>query len=659
MTEARQVRIRIVGVVIVAVFSALFARLWFLQVGGSNKVAAALQTNSVRTVHIPAPRGRIFDGKSPANVLADNAVINAITVRRSLVGTERAAVIGRLVVVLNPPGGVAAIQKALDDPRVSPYSSVPVATNVPFEQLAYVKEHQPDFPGVDAVSLMVRRYRTWGNGMPIAPQLVGYIGEINGNELKARKGQGYVLGDIVGKSGVEQSMEGDLHGVPGYDKLEVDNRGRVQRVVEHKDPVPGSDVYLTLDTNLQGIAQESLQQAMEQDRRVQDPALKDKGYFTFKAPAGSFVMLDARNGSVVAMASEPGYDPNEFVKGGGITTPAWKWLNDPAHSYPLTNRAIQGLYAPGSTFKPVTATAMLKAGIRSVNTPYNDMGFLKLPDNVFLNDHGQPYGLVNLPRALTLSSDAYFYSVGLAFWQSYYTRQPIANGLQDTAHAFGFGAPTRVMLADEAKGRIPDAAWKVAFNANNPDAKKKAEFSVWQPGDSILFATGQGDLLVTPVQLASAYMALANNGTRWVPRIVDHVTDYRGNLVRTIEPRENPRADRPPGAHDAIMEGLRGVAGDQKGTAYGAFQGFPLDRVPIAGKTGTAQVKGKEATSVFVAITNPDAPQYVATSFVEEAGYGAAVSAPVVRRVLTAAYQLSIGPPPPVQIDIAANQRGN
>jgi penicillin-binding protein 2 len=654
MSEGRQVRIGIVGVVIVALFSALFARLWFLQVGSSNKVAAAVQTNSVRTVHIPAPRGRILDSKG--NVMADSAVVNAITVRRNLVGKERATVLDRLVVVLNPPGGLAAIQKALDDPRVSPYSAVPVATDVPFDQLAYVKEHQANFPGVDAVSLTVRRYRTWGNAMALAPQLVGYVGEINGNELKTRKGQGYVLGDIVGKAGIEQSMDGDLRGAAGYDKLEVDNRGRVQRVVEHKDPTPGNDVHLTLDANLQGIAQESLQQAMEQDRRVQDPAIKDR-FQTFKAPAGSFVLLDARNGSVVAMASEPGYDPNVFI--GGIRTPTWKWLNDPAHAFPLTNRAIQGLYAPGSTFKVVTATAMLKAGIRSIDTPYNDTGSLKLPDREFFNDQKARYGTVNLPRALTVSSDAYFYSVGLAFWQAFYTKQPIANGLQDTARAFGFGAAAGVTLADEAKGRIPDVAWKVAFNANNPDPKAKAENSVWQPGDSILFATGQGDLLVTPVQLASAYMALANNGTRWVPRLVDHITDYRGTLVRTIEPRQNTRIDLPPGAHDAIMAGLRNVAGDPKGTAYNAFLGFPLDRVPLAGKTGTAQVQGKEATSVFAAITNPATPEFVATSFVEEAGYGAAVSAPVVRRVLTAAYGLSPGPLPPVQIDAAANSRGN
>jgi penicillin-binding protein 2 len=658
MTEGRQVRIGIVGVVIVAVFSALFARLWFLQVGSNTTVAAAVQTNSVRTVHIPAPRGEILDVKK--NVLVDNAVVNAITVRRNLDVKQRIAVVNRLAILVNPPGGVPAIQKALDDPRVSPYSPVPVATDVPFEQLAYVKEHQPDFPGVNAVSLTVRRYHYWGNPpMPLAPQLVGYVGEINGNELKARKGAGYQLGDVIGKSGVEASMESELRGTPGYDKLEVDNRGRVQRVVEHKDPVPGNNVYLTIDANLQGIAQTSLLQAMQQDRPLQDVALKDKGFVTYKAPGGAFVLLNARDGSVVAMASQPDFDPNVFVQKNGIETPTWKWLNDPAHFFPLTNRAIQGLYAPGSTFKLVSATAMLQSGFRTTETPYTDTGGFKccLNQPPFQNDHGTQYGTVNLARALTVSSDAYFYTVGYQFWQWYHAGDPRGTTLQNVARSYGFGSPTGIKLADEAKGRVPDAAWKVAFNAGNPNPVSKAENSIWNPGDDILLAVGQKDLVVTPLQLASAYMTLANNGTRWTPRIVDKVTDYRGTLLRQYASERADPVSLPPGARDAIVQGLTGVTADPKGTAYNVFQGFPLPLVPIAAKTGTAQVNGKSATSVFVAVTNPQTPDIVAASFVEEAGYGAAVSAPIVRHVLDAYYGLPSTPQ--VQINAAANSTGN
>jgi len=643
VTDGSRVRLGIVAVVVVALFSALFTRLWFLQVVQTSDVAAAVQTNSVRTVVLPAPRGRILDRNGV--VLADNDVVNAITVRRNITPAQRTLVVGRLAEVLQTPA--ATIEKRLDDPRVSPYTPVPVATNVPFDQLAYVKEHQHDFPGVDAVPLAVRRYK------PIAAQLLGYVGEINGDELKAHKGQGYTLGDTIGKSGVEQAFEPYLRGTPGYEKLEVDNRGRVQRVIAHKDPVPGDDVWLTIDANVQALAEESLNQAMVADRAFQDPAFKTQGFRTFAAPAGSFVMLDATNGSVVAMASLPTYDPNAFVN--GIPTATWQWLNDPANHYPLTNRAIQGLYAPGSTFKPITATAMLQDGFRSPDTPFDDTGSLKLPDRTFFNDQHARYGTVTLPRALTVSSDVYFYTVGLHFWQLFHAGSPEGSVLQQVARAYGFGSPTGVALGGEARGRVPDAAWKKAFNASNPDPVSKAQNSVWNPGDDILLAVGQGDLLVTPLQLASAYATVADNGTRFVPQVVAKVTDPQGHVVKTFAPEQKQPVALPPGAHDAIMQGLTGVVSDPKGTAYSAFQGFPLAQYPVAGKTGTAQVNGKSTTSVFAAITLPDTPQFVAVSFVEEAGYGAAVSAPIVRRVLDGVYHTAPQPLPPVQVIPPAN----
>jgi penicillin-binding protein 2 len=650
MTEGSRVRLAVVGVVAFAVFSALFVRLWFLQVVSGNDVAAAVQTNSVRTVRITAPRGDIFDVKG--NLLVDNAVVNAITVRRSLVGKQRVTVVDRLAPLLHMT--VPQIDKAIDNPRVSPYSSVPVATDVPFDQLAYVKEHQADFPSVDAVSLTVRRYHMWA-GMPVAPQVLGYVGEINGDELKSRKGQGYAAADMVGKSGVEQSMEAELRGTAGYDKLEVDNTGRVQRVIAHKDPIPGNNVYLTIDANVQGLAQQSLQQAMTQDKPLQDKSIKDR-YVTYNAPAGSFVLMDAHDGSVVAMASAPDFDPNAFVQGNGIEAPTWLWFNDPAHYRPLTNRAVQGLYAPGSTFKLVTATSMLQAGIRSPDTTFQDNGSLKLPDRTFSNDNGIHYGPVTLSKALTVSSDVYFYTVGQTFWQRFHANQPGSHVVQDVAGAYGFGSPTGIALAGESKGRIPDPAWKVAFNKNNPDPVSKAQNSQWYPGDEILLAVGQGDVLVTPLQLASAYMTFADGGTRWVPRIVDRVTDSRGRLIRTVPAVQKGAVALPPGS-DAVMQGLEGVTGDPKGTAYNAFQGFPLADIPVMAKTGTAQVQGKSATSVFVAVSNPGRPNsFVATSFVEEAGYGAAVSAPIVRHVLNAMYGL---PATPLQIDVNANSTGN
>lgn len=625
MTESSRVRTSIVGVVVVALFCALLARLWYLQVASADAYSTTAQMNAVRTVQEPPERGRIVDRQG--RVLIDNRVANVITVDRKLVGAERSLVVGRLAELLGVE--LAEMQKRVDDPRYSPYTPVPVVIDVPFETVAYIREHTEDFPFVDAVSVPMRQY---SSGTTMA-HVLGYTGQINDDELKARKGRGYALGDIVGKGGAEHAYEVDLRGTPGVERLEVDARGRVVRTIESQAPVMGNDVRLTLDLDVQKLAEESLQQGIESIRKLQNRSHKET-FETYNAPAGAVVVLDARDGSVVAMASNPTYDPSKFLN--GIPTPLWDKLRDPSENKPLNNRAIAGAYAPASTFKIFTAQAMFEAGIRGANDWFNDPGYFDFAQQRWNNAGGAANGAVQLSKALTVSSDAYFYSVGGELWSRAYRKDPTGNALQDVARAYGFGKTTGSVLTGEVAGQVPDEQFKKDFNAkNNADPKSRAENSVWLPGDSINMAIGQGDVLVTPLQLASAYAAFANGGNLYKPRIADAVLDANGNVVRTIEPVVSGQTGLDRGEREAILPGL--VQVPKTGTAAPAFVGWDFNNYPIAGKTGTAEVKGKQNTSIYVGFQqngSPDRPQYVVVALVEEGGYGSMVAAPIVRRVM-------------------------
>jgi penicillin-binding protein 2 len=636
MIEGSRVRVSIVGVVVLALFCALFARLWYLQVAGGTQLAVAANANRVKTVLDPAPRGRILDDKG--RELANNRVANVVTVDRRLDPTSRKKVVNELAPILGTT--VAEIDKRLDDARVSPYTPVPVGVDVPIDTLAYIGEHKADFPGVRAEPRAVRRYPLGS----LASHVLGYVGEINEQELATEPKDTYALGDEIGKSGVEQSFEKDLRGKAGKERLEIDVQGRVLKTLSTTKPVPGHDVQLTLDLDVQNVAESALAEAMATARQTHDAAVKDK-YQNYNAPAGSVVVLDAKTGSVVAMASNPTYDPNTFAD--GIPTATYQDLNNPDNHYPLLNRAIQGQYAPGSTFKLVTSLAGLSTGQISPGTTVDDEGCIDLnvEGGKFCNAGMEHHGTVNLPQALTVSSDVYFYEIGRAFWGDFHRNQPTGNAIQDEAHTLGFGAPTGVALSGEAKGRVPDSAWKAAVHAERPDAFPYAE---WLPGDNINLAVGQGDLLVTPLQLATAYETLANGGTLFTPRLASQVLDLNQKVVRQIPPTSKATVALPDGARDAILAGLRGAVQDPKGTAAGVFTGFPFSQDDLAGKTGTAQVVGKQDTSVFVAITPPDPapdqPQYVVVALVEEGGFGADTAAPIVRRVVEGLDGLPLTP---------------
>lgn len=632
MSDTSRVRLSIVGVVVLALFGALFTRLWYLQTAGGTYLAAAADENRVRIVTEPAPRGRIL--AADGTVLADNRVTNVVTVDRALEGKRRKRVVDRLALVLGM--SVDAINERLDDERVSPYAPVPIAVDVAPEILVYIGERNAEFPGVGVDRRAVREYEHGAS----AAHLLGYTGEISEKELDAQLSDDYELGDQIGKSGIEQSYEHDLRGTAGTERLEIDAQGEVVRSLGRTKPMPGNDVQLTVDLDVQTVAEDALAEAMAAARQKRNRAVKNK-FETYNAPAGSVVVLEARTGSVVAMASNPSYDPNLFVD--GIPTATFEEYDKPESHFPLLNRTIQGQYAPGSVFKLVTALAALTTGRIQPATTVVDEGCidLEVEGGEFCNAGKAENGRINLPQALTVSSDVYFYELGRAYWRAFKADAADGYAIQDQAGALGFGSPTGVPLGGEVGGRIPDEAFKVDFNADNPDPKSKEENSLWLPGDNIQLAVGQGDLLVTPLQLASAYQTLANGGTVFTPRLAAQVLAPDGTVTREITPITKDTVTLAPGWREAIIDGLREVVRSGDGTAGAVFAGFDFNAIDVAGKTGTAVVSDDDAkhdTSVFVAITPPDPapaqPQYVIVALVEEGGFGADTAAPIVRRVI-------------------------
>jgi penicillin-binding protein 2 len=628
-SDSPHLRMGVLGIVAISLFAALFSRLWFLQVMSAPTFAVAAQTNRERVVAIQPVRGRILD--SQGQVLADNRLSNVVTVDRKAIAktSERDILLANLAPILGVP--VDTLHARVNDQRYSPLLPIPLAEDVPEATVMHIAERESDFPGVQAKEVALRVY-PYGSR---AAHVLGYVGAINDTEYKALKDDGYSLEDQVGKDGVEKIFEKDLRGTPGSITLEVDSAGRVLRELSRTDAIPGRDVQLTIDLRVQALAEDSLATALL-NARTRTP--KDNPNH-FAAPGGSVVVLDPTTGAVVAMASYPTFDPREFV--GGVDSDRYKQLLDPNNNFPLTNRAIAGQYAPGSTFKMITAAAGLAVGVISSGTRFLDAGHYTVPDCkgekcTFSNAGGEQNGWVTMPTALAASSDVYFYSIGADLWRF---RNQYNLAIQDTATAYGFGADSGVPLPGEQGGRVPTPEQKQAAHDQNPTA---FPFGQWFTGDNVNLAVGQGEMLTTPMQLANAYAAFANGGTVYSPNIVSRILDPttgEGTVPRVdreIGPRVLRTLALPPAVRDPILSGLIGAVGSANGTAAPVFSTFPLSQYPIAGKTGTAQTAGKQAqfdTSLFVGFGPVGSPKYVVAAVLEQSGFGAQAAAPVVRRV--------------------------
>ncbi|MHB1486361.1 MAG: penicillin-binding protein 2 [Acidimicrobiales bacterium] len=643
-----RLRLGLIGLVVLSLFGAMFTRLWYLQVLNAPSFRAAADTNQVRRVFIPAPRGRILDRNG--QVIVGNQVVEAITLDRTQ-AKKHPSVVTKLAALLAMTP--AQVNQIVNDQRYSFYRPAPIAVNVSKDIAIYVDEHRSQLPGV-AVQLMTQRFYPHGE---LAAQVVGYVGDITGTELKAYAKDGYQPGDLIGQSGIEAQYEQYLRGTPGEKDLEVDPAGRVLKTLSYKPPVPGDDVQLSLDIGTQTATEAALAQQVLHNRKTRDPT---NGVLP-PTTGGAAVVLSPKDGSVLAMASYPTYNPTIWV--GGISTKDYQAISSAASNYPQLNRAIAGLYTPGSTFKLATATAALNAGVVGPNTLIRDPGYFRVPNCkgpfcVSKNDNGESFGAVAMTKAITVSDDVYFYTLGYDFWanQAKYGPTPI----QDTAHAYGLGRATNVDLPGEQTGFIASPALRAKLHAQYPSAYPNG---VWYAGDNVRMAIGQAETNITPLQLANAYATFANGGTLYQPRVAARVLSPSGRVVKDFAPTVLGHVKLSPSDHSAMLAGFDGVTANPLGTAASEFVNFPLSTFPVGGKTGTADVgPPKEPNSLFAAFAPAgpsDQPAYAMAVALEQAGYGAAVAAPISRSILAYLQAHPIGgiqdPPPAGPAQVSAN----
>ena len=627
--QTRRLRLTLFSMLVFGLFLALFSRLWYLQVLAGDRYGDLAEGNRLRRVVVDAPRGRILD-RNGKPLVRDRAAWS-VTVKPSELGDQRKAVLGRLAKVLGVKQ--ATLEERLRDYTGSPLRGVPVAEDVSRQVLFDLTEHAEDFPGVTPEVLALREYPAGS----LAAHVLGYVGEVSSADLASGRFRGRKEGDQVGKAGVELTYDRLLRGRPGVRDLEVNAKGDVVRTLHASEPVPGNDLRLTIDLGVQRSVELALRAGLDAARKLPDASRGG----TYPARAASAVVLDPSDGSLVALASLPEYDPRKFV--GGISRKDFAaYSNNP--DKPLIGRAVQSVYPPGSTWKPITAAAALRTGVITPTTRYTCPGSYRLGNYVKRDWKASGHGSVALLDGLRESCDVYFYNIGAAFnaaeQQQEDRGQKIDEQMQATARTFGFGRTPPLDLPFAAAGTVPDRAWRRSFWEDNKKEYCAGDSALykelcrygwrWQGGDDLNVAIGQGDVQVSPLQLASAYGALANGGTVYAPHVGKEVTaSVGGKRLRTIQPKVASVVRLPPGDLDAIGAALRSVPA--AGTAVSAFAGFPLDRFPVAGKTGTADLPPRAPFAWFASYAPVGNPKYVVVVMVEEGGHGGESAAPVAR----------------------------
>lgn len=599
-------RFGILGLIALIALGGLLARLWSMQVLYGTSYAAQAENNRIRQISIDAPRGRILD--SAGRALVTNKPVMAVMAAPSVQYDQ--ALMARLSAVIDVP--VDEMERRFKSDKEERLKPRVLRLDVPMKTVSYLVEHAPEFPGVQVEAAAVRQYPMG----TLAAHVLGYTGEISEAQLEKEQLPDYRLGDIVGKAGVEAQYDKVLLGEKGYRRLEVDSMGRVRRIVEQGEPRAGKDVQLTIDAELQAVAEQALADALAEAHR--------QGYK--KARAGSAVVLDVETGAVLAMASAPTYDPTLFL--GGISQKDWESLNAKDSEYPLNNRAIMAAYPPASTFKAVTGMAGLEYRVVSAGSAFSCGGFwegMGKPGKWCWNHSG--HGRVTFTEGIEKSCDIVFYEIGKRFFEQ--KGEP----LQAFSRSMGLGEDTGVDLPGEVSGRVPDAAWKKAYNSDYPEAQ------AWLGGDTVNMAIGQGDLLMTPLQLASVYAALGNGGKVMKPHVLKAVLGSDGAPMLTIE----PVVSHDPGLSPSNLATMRRALVDvtETGTGRGAFVGFP---VTVAGKTGTAQVTKKDDFAFFACFAPANQPRYAVAVVVEQGGHGGSVAGPAARQILSKLFNVPYRP---------------
>ncbi|MDQ4058191.1 MAG: penicillin-binding transpeptidase domain-containing protein [Actinomycetota bacterium] len=661
-----RLRLLVFGVLLFTVFVALFSRLWFLQVLAADQYEVLARENRVRRVDSEPPRGRILDRNGV--VLVDNRPTLSVTIDRQIITQEQVPrVLRRLSKLLKVK--VKDLRENLNDGTVSPYKPVPVASDITEQQAIMIDAYSELYPGVSVEELQVRTYPQ----RKLLAHVLGYVGEVNSDELKSGPFKSYKAGDIIGKAGIERTYDPFLRGEPRIENVVVDANNEVvgERVRQLEEE--GDDLYLSIDVRIQKLVEKALE----------DGIMTARGS-GFPAPDGGAVILDPKTGDVVAMASYPTYNPSILADGySNKDARVLAGSPDTNQDDALTNRAIASEQAPGSTFKPITAGAALSLGVIGAYDGLDCPGTKVYPPDgrpgsqVYSNWTSADSGYVSIPTSLEISCNTFYYELGWRMEDQWgKSNGDETERYQRYQRTAGFGNPTGIDLPYEQDGVVPDWNWC----EENEDIGYCPDG--WLPGYTVNMSIGQGDLKVTPLQMATSYSALVNGGIVWEPRVgfdvrrppiqnqdeleesqssdlndlgetsvtdpaateapvdegaardTEKVDPDDSKVVKDIKAKKSAELPLDETQLGVIRDGLELVVSGASGTATGVFSGFPLDQFPVAGKTGTAQ-RGEtgQNDSWFVSYGPADDPGYVMAVYVEEADHGGTTSAPIARQI--------------------------
>jgi penicillin-binding protein 2 len=603
LSNRLNVRIAVLTAVIVAAVAMVLLRLWSLQVLDGAHYRALAQDHGVLDVRVHPPRGEILDRNG--RVLVDNRTVMTLEMRPSDLPTdrgERRAELRHLGDLLGLSQG-AIRRRVRETPQYAGYP-VLLRQGVDRRLLFYLLENQDAFPGVSVERTYVRQYKDGS----LAAHVLGLVGQITPHQLKRTAYRGLKPGDIIGQAGVEYTYDKFLRGTAGSQRIQVDALGRPRGQLGSSPARAGDNLRLTLDSDLQAVG---------------EAALRDKGL------PGAFVAMNVHTGAILAMGSYPTYDPSFY------TRPHTKAQYDAFGNRsgdPLVDRADQGGYPTGSAFKPITATAALEDHLISPSTIFDDTGSLDIGGITLHNAGGAANGPVDMSTALKVSSDAYFYNLGL-----HASARGNGGQIQDWAFRYGLGRKPAIDIPDATSGLIPTPAWRnrVYRHHSNPYIDRP-----WTQGDNVNLAVGQGDVQVTPLQLARAYAALANGGTLVRPHVGGRIVDIHGRTVKVIKPPPQRHLNISPETRNVIFGGMHRAADEAGGTSYPVMGSFPI---PVAGKTGTAQRDGQQDQSWYGVIAPYNDPQIVVTVTVERGGFGVESAAPIARAMLERYFSLNGG----------------
>lgn len=653
-TSRITIRLVVIQILVFSLLLTLGGRLWYLQIRQGHEYQEAAAGNHVQQVVQPAVRGSILDARGVP--LADNETRLVVSADRTELLRMRdngEQVLADLAELLGMEEEDVRNRVRLCDAETpqpcwngSPYQPIPITDEATTQQALQIRERAEAFPGIKAEPTAVRRYTApYG---ATAAHLLGYLSPVTDEEVEeAKDGDSPLLrSDQIGRSGLERSYDSYLRGKAGITRYEVDKFGRVLGESDADPAVAGANVVTSIDARVQAVVEKELARAMKEARKTRDE-ITGRNY---EADSGAVVVMESRTGRIVAMASAPDYDPNVWV--GGIDAKEYQRLTGEDSNYPLLNRAIQGQSPAGSTFKVVTSAGAVNAGY-DFNGRYNCSSSYSIGGQTFRNFESTGYGPISLGRALEVSCNTVFYRLAHTEWQKdggITPKDDPDDWLYETAHGFGLGSPTGIDLPAEVAGRVPDREWKRSYWEANKDAwcemakSDKNDFEHrlarenceegWKlrAGDAVNFSIGQGDVLVTPIQMAVIYAAIANGGTMYQPTVGKAVIGADGTVLEEIEPTESGKLP----ASKATIKALKKATEDvvNVGTASWRFIGWPQDEITMHAKTGTATTDNKQSRSWLATFTD----DYTIVMTMDQAGTGSGASGPAVRAMYEAIY---------------------